>query len=387
LENFWGNLSTWKKAVQQNDLYTNQLQEIGYRFDKGKESPVPFSVSIQWVLNKIDWLIKSKQLNKKDVILPGKAFLVDNSSQVMFVSMNQKIPKHAKELNLLPPNVFVKMLSSGYFPIGAPIREHTNQTLCEHDLAHCCAFIHCVEYMKEIKLGFQLIERKMQTNPKIATVLSQFDSLYSLRLYYMIEIFCIIPNAIKLEKILDLKIADFSLDSPEMIYPNVTKFLLKKSPSELSCYLYHVYEEFHNIVQPLGAESLDIVNRTRKFSKSNQSGSFYARMSNLDSKYNGSSLYSMLLNAKASLEYKRSNHFDYMDSIREIHAPVIAALLGTAQLTIKDWIHEAIKEIPDPNSKICRYICKTGLWNKSHVLYWCYSDPDYSKILTFKDFK
>jgi hypothetical protein len=137
------------------------------------------------------------------------------------------------------------MLSIGYFPIGAPIREHTNQTLCEHDLAHCCAFISSVEYMKEIKLGFQSIETKMKTNPKIAQALSQFDSLYSLRLYYMIEVFCIISNPMKLEKVLGLKICDFSLQDPGKIYPNVTNFLLKKSPSELNCYLYH---EFHSLV-------------------------------------------------------------------------------------------------------------------------------------------
>ncbi len=109
-------------------------------------------------------------------------------------------------------------------------------------------------------------------------------------------------------------------------------------------------------------------------------------MSNLDSKFDGSSIYSMVLNAKAALENKRSNHSDYAETIKLIHAPVIASLLGTSQLTVDDWVSQAVKETPDTNSKLYKYICKTGLWDKSHVLYWAYGHPDYTKILTKEDF-
>ena len=109
-------------------------------------------------------------------------------------------------------------------------------------------------------------------------------------------------------------------------------------------------------------------------------------MSNLSSKFDGSSIYSLLLNAKAALENKRSNHDDYTNAIKLIHAPLIAALLGTSQLTVEDWVLQAIEEVPDKNSKLYKYICETGLWNKSHVLYWAYGYPDFTKVLKKEDF-
>jgi hypothetical protein len=228
----------------------------------------------------------------------------------------------------------------------------------------------------------------MQKNPVIEATLTNFDSLYSLRLYYMIEIFSIIPeeNKASLEKLLGLKITDFSLDQPEQIYPKVVAFLRSKNPAELNQYLYHVYEGFDRIINPLGGESRDILNRTRKFGRGNQLGSFYSKMSNLDSKFDGSSIYSLFLNAKAALENKRSNHGDYEETIRLIHAPAIASLLGTSQLTVDDWVEQAVEECPNKNSKLYKYICQTGLWNKSHVIYWAYGHPDYTKVLKKSDF-
>lgn len=70
----------------------------------------------------------------------------------------------------------------------------------------------------------------------------------------------------------------------------------------------------------------------------------------------------------------------------QIHAPLIVALLGTSQLTIDDWIQQAVAEEPDKESKLYKYICKTGGWNKSHILYWAYGHPDCEKVLTNEDF-
>lgn len=389
-ENFWGNLSILKRAHGHNDAYAKQLEEMGYCFEQGKEQPVPFYQTVKWMLDKLNYLVANNQLLESDLLMPGKAFEVQRGGETkqIFVCLGGDVPADAKELNLLPPNVFVNMLSQGYFPIGAPIREHTNQTLCEHDIAHIAGFISCLPYMKTIRQAFRIVDEKMQVSPEIRHALSNFDSLYSLRLYYMIEVFSIIPEQKKddLESLLGLKIQDFSLDKPEVIYPNVINFLKSKKPAELNRYLYRVYEGFPGVVNPLGGESRDILNRTRKFGRSNQTGSFYATMSNLDSKFDGSSIYSLFLNAKAALENKRSNHRDYEDTIKLIHAPVIASLLGTSQLTVEDWVLQAVKEQPDSDSKLYKYICGTGLWNKSHVLYWAYGSPDFTKVLTKADF-
>ncbi len=184
--------------------------------------------------------------------------------------MGEPVPGGAKELNLLAPDVFVEMLSQGYFPIGAPIREHTNQVLCKHDAAHIAGFLSNPSYMKATRDAFRLIGKKMELDPKLKKALSNFDSLYSLRIYYMIEIFSIIPEDkhADLEKLLNLKIADFSLNEPEKIYPNVLEFLNSKNPEELNQYLYRVYDGFPKIINPLGGESRDILNRTRKFGRS-----------------------------------------------------------------------------------------------------------------------
>ena len=389
-ENFWGNLSILKKAHGHHDAYAKQLEAIGYSFETGNEHAVSFYQTVKWTLDKLNHLIDSKQLSSKDVLLPGKAFevLQNGQKKQLFISLGSEVPHHAQELNLLPPDVFVKMLAKGFFPIGAPIREHTNQTLCEHDIAHIAGFISCPSYMKTIRQAFRKVGEKMQNNPMIRHALSNFDSLYSLRLYYMIEVFSIIPeeNKQRLETLLQLQIKDYSLDEPETIYPKVLDFLKSKNPAELNRYLYRVYEGFSSIVNPLGGESRDILNRTRKFGRSNQMGSFYSSMSNLDSKFDGSSIYSLFLNAKAALENKRSNHRDYEETIKSIHAPLIASMLGTCQLSVEDWVLQAIEEVPDRNSKLYKYICETGLWNKSHVLYWAYGYPDYTKILTKSDF-
>ncbi len=389
-ENFWGNLSILKRAYNHRDAYAMQLEQIGYQFQKDAEAPTPFYTTINWAMDQLHDLLESGQINEEELLIPAKAFSVTNEgvTTYLFIPFGHAVPDNAVELNLLPPDIFVKMLGQGYFPIGAPIRERTNQTLCEHDMAHIAGFISCPRYMKAVREAFRTVHQMMLTQPAIEKALANFDSLYSLRLYYMIEVFSLIPesNRQALEKLLDLKINDFSLDHPETIYPNVLAFLMKKEPAELNKYLYRVYEGFSVLVNPLGGESRDILNRTRKFSRGNQGGSFYSSMSNLDSKFDGSSIYSLLLNAKAALENKRSNHSDYVETIKSIHAPVIGALLGTSQLTVEDWVLQAIAETPDKNSKLFKYIVGTGLWNKSHVLYWAYGHPDCTKVLTKEDF-
>ena len=121
-ENFWGSLSTLKKAHSHQDAYAKQLEEIGYRFDKGNEQAAPFYQTIKWALEKIDYLVKSNQIKKSDVLLPGKAFEVQegNHKKHLFICLGDDVPKDAKELNLLPPNIFVNMLAQGFSRLAHP---------------------------------------------------------------------------------------------------------------------------------------------------------------------------------------------------------------------------------------------------------------------------
>ncbi len=371
-ENFWGNLSTLKRAHYQRDSYAQQLVEMGYCFDKRNEKHPSFYNIVAWTLKKLSLF------DKNDLILPGKAFVTKQNIPIFVCLGSSEIPHEAKELNLLSPSVFVKMVASGFFPIGQPIREHTNQTLCEHDVSHIAGFINNGEYMKAVRRGFCRINDKLQTNPQLKIALCDFNSIYSLRLYYMIEVIAVISPLAKkrLECLVGVQLEDFS-----SILPMITSILLAKTPPVLNCYLYRLYDEFPRLVNPLGGESRDILNRTRKFTRSNQAGFIYSTKSNLDSKFDGSSLYSMYFNAKCSLENKRSNHLDYKDAIKFIHAPFIAALIGTSQLTIQDWVDSCVEEIPNKNSAMYRYICQTGIWNESHVIFWAFGHPDYTKIL------
>ena len=165
LENFWGNLPILKHACAYKDAYAQQLTEMGYCFDKNKETRPSFLNMVTWTLKKISVLVKTKQIQEQDAIVPGKAFQT-LEHKIVFVCLGNKVPHGAVELNLLPPTIFVEMLAMEFFPIGEPARLHTNQTRCEHDLAHLCGFISCPEYMVAVRKGFREIHKKMATNAK-----------------------------------------------------------------------------------------------------------------------------------------------------------------------------------------------------------------------------
>lgn len=392
-ENFYGNRRILKRALRNGDAYALQLQEIGYQFERGvgkKPKPAPFYQTVNWCLQRLQEIAASDDYSAADVMIPAKAFsiVVDGVTKYIFVPFGGDVPKDAKEENLLKPDVFVDMLSRGYFPVGAPIREHTNQTLCEHDIAHVAGFIAAPEYMRAVKQAFLQVGFLLKEDARIGKALANFDSLYSLRLYYMIEVFSIVPEAKKagLQQLLGLKIDDYSLDNPEAIRGKLLAFLKAKEPAELNDYLDNIFEELLKFINPLGGESRDILNRTRKFARSNQSGSFYSTMSNLESKFDGSSIYSIIFNAMAALENIRSNHKDYDKAIELIYVPLLGTLIGTCQLSIKDWVDSAIAPEPDHDSKIFKYICRTGLWNTAHVLYHAYNNADPAKVLQKSDF-
>lgn len=378
-ENFWGNLSVFKQAEAYGDPYLNQLNDMGYCFAAGKEHPAPYYQSISWVFDKIHHFIRQGILNSVEVIWPARAFLLANN-EYEFRIFGEEPPQNARAQELIPPHIFVEMLGQGYFPVGGSIREHTNQSLAEHDLAHYGGFLSSPEYMKLLRKGFSIVSKKMKKNAKLKSALKNFDSVYSLKLYYMIEIFTIIPETKKalLQELLELDI------TKAVDIEAIKSYLEEKAnnPVKLYQYLYRIYSQFYKVIDPIGGESRDILNRVRKFSRSNRLGIYFSKTSNLDSKFDGSSIFSMYQNGCAALENKRSGHPDFLEALREIHAPFIGTLLGTSQLTIEDWVMQAVQEQPNPRSKLYQYLCKSKIWNEAHTIFWAYGCDDYTKIIS-----
>lgn len=209
--------------------------------------------------------------------------------------------------------------------------------------------------------------------------MQSFDSAYSLRLYYLIEVFTEVPDAQK-ERLHDL----LGFTHEEVSSKAQIVSLLKKKgkdPAELYSYLSTLYWQYHSLVNPLGGESRDVLNRRRKFHRGSPRGSFYDNVSKRASKFSTNSIYAIFLNAKATLENVRSNHENYWQSIEEAHAPIIGALLGTSYLSIEDWVLEAVEEIPRKDSKLYRYIHDSGFWNEENLLYQAYCSEEYDRIL------
>lgn len=381
-ENFWGNLAILKKTESYGDPYIAQLKEMGISLENDNEQPIQFYKAISWVMQQINDLTNKGVLKKEDVILPAKAFVtkdLSGSPKYHFIPLGQPVPAYAEVLNLLSPDVFVRMLAEGYFPIGEPIREHTNQTLAEHDLAHMAGFISNPDFMRSIREAFRRVQIKMEDNPRINDALKHFDSLYSLRLYYMIEIFTEIPKT-KREEL--QKLIEIPLDIPiSSANETIKKHLYSKTPAELTKYLAKIYEKFHQLVNALGGESRDMLNRRRKFRRGNTMGSFYDDVSKFSSKFDHNSIFALFLNAKAALENKRSNHSDYNKAIENIHTPLIGALIGTSQLDIEDWVLQAVEELPNPESKLYRYLHNSHFWENRDIIMLCHIHPEYDVIL------
>jgi hypothetical protein len=246
------------------------------------------------------------------------------------------------------------MLGSGFFPMGSDERGDTNQCLAQHDLAHCCAFISRPEYMKAIRQTFQKIRNS--NNPNLHRDLENFDSMYSVRLYYMIEVFVEISDHQKLERLLNFSITE------ELNLGSIIEHL-KKIDEEgcLYFYLHTLYAAFPSFSNALGGETRDIINRVRKFYRPNGKQQHV-------SKFHGSSLWYMYQHVLSLLKNVRKCHQDYEKSIIE-HAKFIGALIGTSQLSIEDWVVESGKYEMDTNSKLYKYICLSGIFDECSLLY------------------
>lgn len=382
MENFWGNLNIYRETKIQKDPYIAQLEKMGYNFEENREKPAPFYQSLQWIFSELNALISAGRIDENSVIWPGKAFeFIDDSGKAvqLFIPIGGKVPEGASPLNLLTPDTFVRMLSEGFFPISEPIREHTNQSLAEHDLAHMAGFVSSPRFTRSVREAFRRVGVKMKENPKVAAALENFNSAYSLRLYYTIEVFSGIPkeNLARLKELIELP-----LDT-QVKRDAIEAFLLKKAekPIELTRYLSRLYSAFHSLVNPLGGESRDVLNRVRKFRRDFNPDGFYDKDTVMSSKFTRNSIYSLYLNAQDALENRRSNHPNFIETIKEIHTPFVGAILGTSQLEIEDWVLECVEEIPNTHSKLYRYMHDSGLWDESHQLYRAFCSADYDRIL------
>lgn len=381
-ENFWGNLTILKNAEQSGDPYIQQLSQMRYCFQNGQEKPAPFYQSIKWVFDNLHRLIDQGVLSTEDILWPARVFekvSKNGTIHYTYTIIGGEPPSSSRPVELVSPHIFVEMLAHGYYPVGSAIREHTNQTLSEHDLAHFGGFISCPEYMRCVREGFRRVFQKMSNSKRVRMSLENFNSVYSLRLYYMTEILTIIRSERKKELVALLEM-DFSRP---INFEKIVSQLEKRSarPDYLYRYLYRIYDQFHTLVNPVGGESRDILNRTRKFSRASRLGTFYSDLPSTGSKFDGSSIYSLYLNGIAALENKRSSHTDFRETLRKIHAPFIGTLIGTSQLTIEDWVLQSVEECPDPESKLYQYLCASGMWDDSHLIYLAHKTRDFDKIL------
>ncbi|CAH6419859.1 Hypothetical protein HVR_LOCUS940 [uncultured virus] len=363
-ENFYSSLRSYNEAKSLGDPYIPQLEAMGYSFELGNEYPAPFEKSLEWIAQ------------NSQVFQPAKAFLLPPDNKVLFVTVGGDVPVGATPAHILSPDDFVLMLSTGYFPIGEAIREHTNQSIAEHDLAHMAGFVSNPHFAKCVQNAFRKVLIKMQTNPKLCEALTNFNSVYSTRLYYMIEIFTCISDEHLMNLLIDIPDwRDINCNAE-----NISTILLEKSrdPVAFARYLQRLYGNFLRYVNPLGGESRDILNRQRKFSRGLVTG-IYDKPGR--SRFAGQSLYSLYLNGLAALENKRSTHPDYQQSIIEIHTPFIGALLGTAKLSVDNWVLDTVEEVPNTDSPIYKYLYDSDLWDHEHPLVRAFCDPNYTKVI------
>ena len=378
-ENFWGNLSTFREAEALGDAYITQMKDMGYCFDLGKERIASFYDCLSWVYSSIEELLEKGELGESDTILPAKVYESldqDGGKRYHFIPIGCEKPERSEEVNLLPPNVFVEMLSEGYFPLGEAEREHTNQSMAEHDLAHMAGFISNPCYMRAIREAFRRVRKKSESCAEINLALESFNSLYSLRLYYMTEVFTEVADRDLLEDLLG-----FSLSTQADIdfVHGVLRSKYEQGTHVLFRYMERLCTSFFRLINPLGGESRDIINRVRKFNRGNTLGTFYQESETLRSKFNGNSIYSLYYNALAALKYKRSNHSDFDEVIEKIFAPFVLALLGTSQLSVEDWVLQVVEELPDKDSKLYHYIHDSGAWSVQHAFHRVHCASEFSE--------
>jgi hypothetical protein len=403
-EDFYAMLDVYQRCLDKGDAYVAQMQRMGFDFGesiRGSEAPTLFHYCLE--------VLRKDSKNSGDCMFqPVKIFQTKGATaiertlqggggyHVANLYTGQGIgcfdDATLQPLNLLKPDVFVLLLSQGLFPMGDPTRELTNQTLSAHDLAHLAGFVAAPHYAKEMRRLFQHVGTLLQHNAQVAAALENFDSYYSLRLYYLIEVLCEVRNVPLLERVLGytshtpssyfeitntFSVADFPLETAKAKF---NQLLRDMTPVARIKYMRGVCDKFHSIISPLGGESRDVLNRERKQKRAPftfESGA-ENRYSAANSKFASNSIYSLYYRVKEALHELRSSHPNYLETACQLYSTFLAALTGTAQLTVTDWVEGSLAPVPSKDTPLYRYV--NGLFDSDHLFWKAFCSPDYTTI-------
>lgn len=428
-EDFFAMLDVFQRNLAAGDSYAAQMRDMGFCFDDGKERPALFVDCLRYLLQEsvltgaVFQPVKmfrrkgereSDNSNKNESKAGGRrgGVLVfdapplekenagscscncsDDGENVFYVANlfnGRGIGCYDNEsletTNLLKPDVFVLLLANGFFPIGDPTRELTNQTLSAHDLAHIAGFLIAPEYAQGMLCLFRHVYKMLQQgDTKLAAALENFDSYYSLRLYYLIEVIAKVRNVPLLERVLGFSVDTFPLGATAAEAGTVSarteleRMLAAKTPVERIQYMRGITKQFHNIILPLGGESRDILNRKRKQKRN----PFIAEgrkdlYSAANSKFAQNSIYSLYYDVKEAIEECRSSHPHYLETVTKLFATFLAALIGTAQLSLTDWIEGSMSPVPSQSTALYAYV--DGLFDNKHLFWKAFCSPRYDMI-------
>ena len=225
------------------------------------------------------------------------------------------------------------------------------------------------------------------TANSVLEALADFNSPFSLRIYYAVEAYVFISSVSKkrLSELLTIRVDDKVNDKTNSSL-SVNTSLTRQLPLDWSSvkrevveqwlldtwqmvgdkammrWLSAIYESFLSLTVSLGGESLDLLNRSRKFDKPNK---------RMTGKYERSNIHYWHQKGLRCLRNIRPCHADnsFANSLIKVHTPFIGALIGTSLLTIDDWVTASSEFEVDTNSPLYRYICLSGFWTSDSLLY------------------
>jgi len=337
-------------------------------------------------------------------------------------SGNTSTSEQLLEDGVLSPIDFIRTLAAGFFPLGGDQVLHTNQSLAEHDLAHMTSFINNPTYMAAIRqMARRVLEQALNDFNKdkppvevgsvlaalndfnkdkppvevgsvlaalndfnkdkppvevgsVLAALNDFNSPFSLRIYYAVEAYvCIDPGQKdKLQELLTIRdgnktiVRQLPLDWSSVKSEVVQEWLIESwrrvGDVQFMKSMSRVYEAYLSLTISLGGESLDLLNRARKFDKPNK---------RMTGKYERSNIHYWHQKGLRCLRNIRPCHADnaFLNSIIKVHTPFIGALVGTSLLSIEDWVAASSEFTVDTNSPLYNYICQSGFWTSDSLLY------------------
>ena len=392
--NFYGNISLLKEAEMAGDYYIPQLKRFGLNLAAGQESPVDYLKAINVILSSLTDLRDRKLVTDNDLLWPARMVkLADGQLQPTPLcqaaviddnSGNTSTSEQLLEDGVLSPIDFIRTLAAGFFPLGGDQVLHTNQSLAEHDLAHMTSFINNPTYMAAIRqMARRVLEQALNDFNKdkppvevgsVLAALNDFNSPFSLRIYYAVEAYvCIDPGQKdKLQELLTIRdgnktiVRQLPLDWSSVKSEVVQEWLIESwrrvGDVQFMKSMSRVYEAYLSLTISLGGESLDLLNRARKFDKPNK---------RMTGKYERSNIHYWHQKGLRCLRNIRPCHADnaFLNSIIKVHTPFIGALVGTSLLSIEDWVAASSEFTVDTNSPLYNYICQSGFWTSDSLLY------------------